>query len=101
MVFYESSGVKIDEETTCANICEEQGNRVLSTVAAAVQEGIDDETIRPELDPIQVATILWAHCTGVITVISQRGAHIEDEHGVKVKDLVDLSFEMIGRSLKK
>jgi AcrR family transcriptional regulator len=101
MVYFESSGIKIDEETTSAKTCEEQGKRTLQPVAEAVQEGIKDQSIRADLDPLQVATVLWAHCTGVITVISQRGKHIEENHGVNVSDLIDLSFEMIGRSLKK
>ncbi len=101
MVYYELNEIEISEETSSAKTCEDQGNRTLQTVAEAVQEGIKDESIRQDLDPLQVATILWAHCTGVITVISQRGKHIEDHHGVMVDDLVELSFEMIGRSLKK
>ena len=100
MIYYESNGINIDENISNAKMCEDQGNRTLQVVAEAVQEGISDESIRPDLDPLQVATILWAHCTGVITVISQRGKHIENQHGVKVDDLIDLSFEMIGRSLK-
>ncbi len=101
MVYYELNEIEISEETSSAKTCEDQGNRTLQTVAEAVQEGIKDESIRQDLDPLQVATILWAHCTGVITVISQRGKHIEEQHGVMVDDLVELSFEMIGRSLKK
>ncbi len=100
MVYYELNEIEISEETSSAKTCEDQGNRTLQTVAEAVQEGIKDESIRQDLDPLQVATILWAHCTGVITVISQRGKHIEEQHGVMVDDLVELSFEMIGRSLK-
>ena len=101
MVYYESNEIKIEENSTNAKNCEEQGDKTLQPVAAAVQEGIGDGSIRPDLDPLQVATILWAHCTGVITIISLRGEHIEKHHGVKVKDLIDLSFEMIGRSIQK
>jgi len=101
MVYYESAGIKINEDNVYALTCEEQGNKTLQPVAEAVQEGINDGSIRPELDPLQVATILWAHCTGIITVVALRGKHIEEHHGVKVQDLIDLSFEMIGRSLQK
>ncbi|KAA3609802.1 MAG: TetR/AcrR family transcriptional regulator [Calditrichaeota bacterium] len=100
MVYFETSDIQIDNNEN-AQTCEEQVNRTLQPVVEAVQEGINDESIRSDLDPLQVATVMWAHCTGIITVISQRGSHIEEQHGVKVNDLVELSFEMIGRSLKK
>lgn len=101
MIYYESHDIDLDLHESSAQSCEEQGQRVLAVVASAIEQGISDESIRADIDPMDAATVLWAHSTGVIMILALRGQHLNDKHNVNVNDVIDLSFEMTKRALKK
>jgi len=100
MHYYECTQINFKISETSAQQCEEMGQQVLGIVARSIQTGIDDGTIRSDLDPMNTATVLWAHSTGMISIISVRGEHLKEQHNLKVEDVMKLSFEMMSKSLE-
>ena len=97
MVYYDLNEIKLDKEGTCAGECRDQGLQVLDTVATAIGTGIKDGSFRKELNPMNAAMVLWAHTTGVIQILSRKGKHLEEEHGISLQDMIDLSWVMVKR----
>ncbi len=73
----------------------------MGVVAKAIQIGIDDGSIRPELDPMQTAYILWGQTTGIIQIIVKQGEHLQDHHGINPENLIPESFDMIHHALMR
>jgi AcrR family transcriptional regulator len=80
--------------------CNELGEKTIGLVAQAVQSGIDDGTIRGELDPLRTAFILWAQTTGMLQILSVKGTHLEEIHGVAADDLMARFFEFVELALR-
>ncbi len=78
--------------------CHLVGDSCIGMVAEAVQIGIDDGTIRPELNPIETAITLWAQTHGVIE-ISQR-KRMRERKMVDENQLQRASLDMMQKGLK-
>ena len=101
MQYWDSREMDIDEENSIAAECDKHGHKVIEIVAKAVQTGIEDGTIRPDLDPLKTAVILWAQSSGVIQLISLKGDHLQSKHGLNSEELVNYAFKLTGDLLRK
>ena len=101
MHYYESTQINFNVNQTSAQQCEERGQQVLGIVARAIQTGIEDGTIRNDLDPMNTATVLWAHSTGMISIMSIRGEHLKEQHNLNPEAIIHLSLDMMSKSLQK
>jgi AcrR family transcriptional regulator len=66
----------------------------------ALQSGIADGSIRPEIDITKVAFSLYGLVSGLIRTIKLEGDHMLKFHGMSPQDLVESSFELIGHALR-
>ncbi|MCA9733789.1 MAG: TetR/AcrR family transcriptional regulator [Deferribacteres bacterium] len=101
MVYYESNDVDLKDSEGNAQACEIQGMKTLQVVAEAIMIGMQDGSIRDDLDPMLVATVLWGNSTGMITITTLKGEHLTEQHGMNIDDVIATSFEMTMRALKK
>ena len=101
MHYYECTEINFSISESSAQQCEETGQQVLGVVARAIQTGVDDGSIRNDLDPMYTATVLWAHSTGMISIMSLRGEHLREQHNLNVEEVIKLSFDMMQKSMKK
>lgn len=60
---------------------EESGLRVLSILADVIQEGIDDGTMRGDLEPLKTAIFLWATSNGIIQLHMYRATGLANYGG--------------------
>ena len=81
--------------------CHRCSEEVMSIVAEAVEIGIKDGSIRPELDPMETAYILWGQTTGIIQIIVKQGDHIKSHHDIDPERLIPESFSMIHHALMR
>ena len=100
MLFFESHDVEVDTEAGYAAECTVQSNRTFAICAAAVQEGIDDGTIRADVDPMKMALTLYGLSTGLLQIISIKGQTIKQDHGFDPEDLIATFFDLIYKSLR-
>ena len=100
MVYYESHQIDYSDDNSCASACDRQGEKALDVLVEAIQTGIDDGSIRPNVDPLKTAIVLWGQSTGIIQVSLLKGAHIEEKHNIRIDEVVELSFDIIKRALQ-
>jgi hypothetical protein len=68
-------------------------------VEEAIRTGIEDGSIRADLDPGTTALLLWAQSDGVINLIHGAGKHLSAFHNAEPDDLMERSFELLRRAL--
>jgi AcrR family transcriptional regulator len=95
-------GAKTPGEDTgeCQRACDALGESSIALVAGAVASGVEDGTVRGDLDPLRTAISLWAQTTGVLQIESTKGETIEGVHGVSGEDLMEHFFAFVERALR-
>ena len=63
--------LEIDEETPEAVSCIESGLHILTLLKMVIIEGIQRKVIRKDIDPAQLALIIWSQIHGVIAIASR------------------------------
>jgi AcrR family transcriptional regulator len=99
--YYKVNDVDYSEADSVACLCDEAGHIAIGILIEAIQSGIIDGTIQPELDPHKTAMILWGMVSGVIELVTLKGPHLQERHGFPMNTLVDESFRMIRCVLEK
>jgi AcrR family transcriptional regulator len=84
-----------DREQACLAALE----HVLQIMVDAIQTGIDDGSMRPDLDPMRTAMILWGHTHGLIQLASHKGAGIEARHNLSPGALLEAGLDFEGVAL--
>lgn len=94
LIYYESHEINFDETDSIAAECYVQGQQTLNFVIQAINAGIQDGTIRPDIDPVKTAIILWGQNSGLIQLISLRGNHLLAGLGITAEDTIHYSFKL-------
>ena len=100
MLYYEAREFDSSDANSCAQACEKVGTATLKMVAEAIQTGIEDGTIRPDVDPFKTAVVLWGQSSGVVQVHALKGRRLQDKHSLNPDEIVQVSLEMMSRSLQ-
>jgi AcrR family transcriptional regulator len=100
MLYFESCGADVCMESSYGVECMNQSEETFAICAAAIEVGIEDGTIRPDLDPLKTALTLYGLSTGLLQVVALKGRMIKENHRVNPDDLVETFFELIDRSLR-
>jgi len=78
--------------------CQEKGKNVLGLLVQAVVNGIEDGTIRSDLDPMETAVMLWGMTHGIITVAGYK-QHGHDRR-MDPDTLMSATMDFISRGLR-
>jgi hypothetical protein len=68
-------------------------------MARTIQNGIDDGSIRSDLDPMQTAVTLWGSTHGLIQLAAQKGEGLKQRHGISPDALVNDGLKFFGVGL--
>jgi AcrR family transcriptional regulator len=91
-----------DHSTPNAAACHDLGDQVLGYLEKAIRVGIDDGSLRHDLNPMLTTLWLWVQLSGIIQFISTgKGEHIAKEYGLSAEQLVETSFELAVRAIAK
>jgi AcrR family transcriptional regulator len=105
LVYYNAQPNDISEDNPNALPCEEQRERILAVCAEAIQQGIQDGSIRSNIEPMKASVILWGQMTGILQLSSSKGKFLEkniSKSGFKTLDeLVEYSFSLTRHSLEQ
>lgn len=77
-----------------------QAEELMDMTTQVIQQGIDDGSIRPDINPQMSAIILDGFLTGIIRMVSVEKDHMMKCHCIDHEDLVKTAMEMIFYSLK-
>jgi hypothetical protein len=97
MLQFESSSADTCAESGYGEECAKQSTRTFAICIAAVQTGMDDGSIRADVDPTHIAVTLYGLSTGLLQVLSTKEHMLQE---ASPADLVETFFDLIYRSLR-
>lgn len=100
LIFWESQEHDIQNPESEAYSCVNVGDDSFDVLVQAIQGGMADGSMRPDLDPMQTALTLWGATMGLVQLTATKGHHLESCHNVRTDGLVEYAFELVLRSLQ-
>lgn len=101
MVYYDCHPVKTESDSAFAELCNVEGEEVLELIAIAIHKGIEDKSIRPDVDPKRTAVILWGQSMGMIQLQTMKDHHDFGERlSINFEELIHDSFDMMIQAIK-
>jgi TetR/AcrR family transcriptional regulator len=101
LTYYEVEGVDFSESDSVVCLCDQAGNEAIGILVEAIRTGIQDGSIRTDLDPEKTALILWGMTSGMIQLVAQKGPHLQERHGFPMNAIVDEAFRLMRCILEK
>jgi AcrR family transcriptional regulator len=99
MIYYESRTIEFEDENSIAVECMVEGKATLDILVNAINTGINDGSIRPDVDPMKTAISLWGQSTGIIQIIALKENIILNNYSLKASEIVEYTFNLIYHSL--
>jgi TetR/AcrR family transcriptional regulator len=89
-----------DQNDSVAGQCSNFGHNALGILSGVIRQGIEDGSIRSDIDPEQTSTILYGTTTGIIELVALKGEHLKNQHGINLDHIVDHYFDFIKCALE-
>ncbi len=96
---FESRAADPDESSERVRRCLAEADRGLQVISTAIRAGIEDESIRDEIDPRQTAVTLWGTTHGLIQLAANKGSGLEKRYNLDPGSLVDNGLNFLGQAL--
>ena len=104
MIYFHSNILESFTDVSFAEPEAQEGIEVLDICAQALKGGIEDGSIRPDIDPKKLSVILWGQTTGILQLAMSLGKHMaekfEEFHFSGMEDIITSSFELIRFALE-
>jgi len=101
LIYWESHEIDLADAESWATECNKQGHESLDILVRAIQQGIEDNTLREDIDPVKTALFLWGSTSGLIQLMSMKGDHLQEDHGLNREEFFQYSFGLIHYMLKE
>lgn len=79
--------------------CYEIGEEILGFLTTALKEGIRDKLIKPELDILKTALVLWSCMLGVFHTAKKKEKYIRNYHKVTPRELITEAFDLLMQTI--
>ena len=80
--------------------CLLEGRKVLELMESVIKEGMEDGSIRNDLDsPMETAICLWGFTHGIIQITAKKEEMLGYQFGLHMDTLVEQAFDMMDRSI--
>lgn len=100
MMHFEAVRSSLNLDTCVFDEIHLKGQSVMQVLVEAIQTGIDDGTIRSNLDPLKTAFLLNGVSSGIIHLIAREAQHIKKIEAFEPEDLMDSFFDFTFNALK-
>lgn len=100
MLHFESSKSPTDSDAGNEAACHHLSDQLFEITANAVRTGVEDGSIRHNVDPVTIALTLYGLSTGLMQIVALKGPMIEQDHGRDPSQLIETFFELIENSLR-
>lgn len=77
-----------------------QGEELFQSAVEIIRSGIEDGSIRPDVDPTKTALSLDGIFSGLLRVVSLEEDHLMKCHHITSEELINYSLSLIGYALK-
>lgn len=75
--------------------CYALGEQVFGHLSEILKKGINEGSIRPELDVVDTTIIVWAFTVGLFNTLSMKKNYIENYHQRSTEDLLQKGLDML------
>lgn len=96
---FESRSADPDDASQRVQQCLAESDRVMEAMTKAIQQGIEDGSIRSEVDPTQTAITLWGCTHGLIQLAANKGESLEQQYGLPPDVLFNDGLGFLGVAL--
>jgi AcrR family transcriptional regulator len=93
----EDSDQRIGVEDQSKAECYRLGEQLFGYLVHALQKGVEEGSLRNELESGKTALILWACTIGIFNTGEKKGDYLKNYHQINSKEFVTEAFEMIMR----
>jgi TetR/AcrR family transcriptional regulator len=103
MLYFASIPIEFDGDSASALACAALGEESIQILVRALQSGLEDGSIRKDIDPPKAAVVLWATSTGILQWIATKYDHVSKNHDFfrfsSDQEILDYYFHMTGSAL--
>lgn len=78
----------------------EGGNAVIGVLVDAIEKGMEDQSILPNINSVETAFVLWSQITGLLQVIQRKMRIIKVHYKIYEDDLFATYFQLLENSLR-
>lgn len=96
---FESRAADPDESSERVRRCLAEADRGLQVMSTAIRAGVEDGSIRQDLNPRQTAVTLWGSTHGLIQLAANKGSGLEKRYNLDPGSVVDNGLDFLGRAL--
>lgn len=101
MLYFESRDIDFEDPDSVAAACIREGKATLELLIESIVTGIQDKSIRADIDPVKTAINLWGQTTGVLQVASLKERIVLMKNfNISAEEVIDYCFDLIYHSLK-
>lgn len=100
IVFYNSSKSELSTDDPFRKASDSEGNLTMEILLDTIAKGIQDGSIRGDLDVRKTAFVLYANITGIANLLLNKESYLL-EHHLPAKELVREMFRFVERSITK
>ncbi|MGJ7913381.1 TetR/AcrR family transcriptional regulator [Neobacillus sp. LXY-1] len=80
--------------------CYAEGEKIFRFLMTTLQQGVEEGSIRKDLDLLNTAVILWSTTIGVFNVAKKKANYIKHYHHRNSEELIPEAFELLLTSIK-
>ena len=100
MLYYESHDIDFADKDSIAAECLVEGKTTMELLINSIETGIEDGSIRSDIDPIKTALCLWGQTTGILQIASLKENILAKNFSTSAQKLIDYNFNLIHQALK-
>jgi TetR/AcrR family transcriptional regulator len=101
MIYYESRPIDYNDENSIAMECQIEGKTTMQILIDAIKHGINDGSIRSDIDPLKTAITLWGQSTGIIQIAAVKNEMIQHNFQLTDTEIIEYSFDLIGQAIAR
>ena len=77
------------------------GEQAFGFLTAALKEGIEDGSIRADIDLIDTAVVLWGNIMGINQLITNKEKYLKEVHNRSAERIINAVFDFAKRAITK
>ena len=101
LLYFDVNISEATDETSSARTCQFLGEEASRIFAETIQIGVNDGSVRQDIDPNLTAILLWGMSSGIIQLLSTKGKHLKEKHhlAIDMDEMVEYAYAFIRESL--
>ena len=102
LLYYETREIDYNDQNSVAFECLMEGKATLELLVKALEVGMKDGSIRPDIDPVKTAITLWGQSTGIVQLAAlKENIVLIPNFSLTAEEVIEYSFDMIAHALTR